>query len=227
MRSARVPLRSHPTRAHLVSRLLTALPIALLSGVACHVGEAPPGAGGGGGSPDANSAPAADSGGGASDEDAGGGGGGGGDGVVDSVPTDCVDFETAAIPDGAFHPVQYDYDEASGQGCLGMCHKEGADEGMVYSVAGAVYGALAEGSEHVAGARIFVTDSGGKSVRMTTATNGMFYTQEALTPPLTTFVTGCGSDPDRLPMAAPAGSGNCGGSAACHGTNFRVYIEPP
>jgi hypothetical protein len=140
-----------------------------------------------------------------------------------SVPTapDCVDIETAAVPDGSFHPELYDYEEASGQGCLGMCHKEGADQGLVYSVAGAVYEEAAEGSAVVPGARIFVTDSTGKSVRMTTATNGMFYTQEALTPPLMTLVSGC---PDTIPMATAA-QGNCNGSAACHGNNFRVFLE--
>jgi len=221
-----VPLRSHPTPGRLVSRLLTALPIALLSGAACHVGEAPPGAGGGGGSPDANSAPATDSGGGGGGgEDGGGGGGGGGDGVVDSVPTapDCIELETAAVPDGAFHPPLYDYEEASGQGCLGMCHKEGADQGLVYSVAGAVYEEIGEDSDPLAGVRVFVTDSTGKKVRMTTATNGMFYTEEALTPPLNTLVSGC---PDTTPMAPPAHA-NCNGSAACHGNNFRVYLTPP
>lgn len=222
-----MPLRSHPTRTHVFARLLAALPIAILSGAACHVGEAPPGAGG---SPDAASqVPALDSGsggGGGGGEDGGGGGGGGGDGdgVVDSVPVapDCVDVETAAVPDGAFHPALYDYEEASGQGCLGTCHIEGAGQGEVYSVAGAVYGALADGSAPVPGARIFVTDSAGKSVRMTTATNGMFYTAEALTPPLKTLVSGC---PDTLPMAAMAATGNCNGSTACHSNTYRVYLD--
>ncbi len=164
-------------------------------------------------------------GGGASGEDGGGGASGGGDGPVDSVPVapDCVEVETAAVPDGAFHPALYDYEEANTQGCLGMCHKEGADQGMVYTVAGAVYDGPTEDSAPVAGARVFVTDSAGKKVRMTTATNGMFYTQEALTPPLNTLVSGC---PTTVPMATLA-SANCNGSGACHVNNFRVFLTPP
>jgi hypothetical protein len=222
-----VPLRTQPTNAHFLGRLLTTLPLAVLIGAGCHVGEAPPGAGGGGGDAGGGGGgggvAASSQGGGG--EDAGGGGGGNGDGVVDSVPTapDCIDVETAAVPDGAFHPALYDYEEASGQGCLGMCHKEGADQGKVYSVAGAVYEEATEGSDPLAGVRVFVTDGTGKSVRMTTATNGMFYTEEALTPPLMTLVSGC---PDTTPMLTPA-QGNCNGSAACHGNNFRVYLEPP
>lgn len=212
---------SHPsTLSSGPGRLLfTALATALLilSVAGCHVGslesdeaETP----GGGSSPP--STPGVDS--GAAGEGGADGGGGGGEEVV--FPDACVNF--AAAPAQA-HAAGYDYNEGGGQGCLGMCHKDGADQGEVYTLAGAVYTAIGDGAGPVAGAHVFAKDAEGTTVDLITSETGEFATAAPLVFPVQTLVTGC---PDRLPMLALA-TGNCTSAAPCHASSFRINHPAP
>ena len=198
------------------SRLSLFIALTLLVAVAgCHVGSAEGADGTGGGTgtgPDSSSAPAGDSG------AAPAGDGGAGGGVV--VPSDCADFGEAPAQ---AHEVGYDYTEGGGQGCIGMCHKDGANQGDTYTVAGSLYDALGDDAAPVPGAHVFVTDSAGMVLDLVTSATGEFSTSAALTLPVQTLASGC---PNQLQMAAMA-AGNCNGGAACHTPTFKVNLPPP
>jgi hypothetical protein len=171
----------------------------------CHVGSADD-TGDGSSSPDAS----------------GGGDGDGTDAASNGPPTGCVDFATENLPDG-HHPERYEFQAAS-PGCISVsCHGEPAGAAAPqFTVAGSLYSQRAQGGNPVAGAHVFVIDANNKVIDMITASNGFFYTQEAVAQPLTTFATGC---PDRLEMASPA-NGNCS-FGQCHGENYKAYLASP
>jgi hypothetical protein len=194
---------------------LIALALVIAVGAGCHVGSAEPadGTGTGTGGVDAASAPTGD----ASAAPEGDGGGGG----AVTVPDTCADF--APEPPAKAHDAFYDYEAGDGLGCLGNCHKDGADQGDAYTLAGAVYDTLGDGGDAVAGAHVFVTDATGKSLDLITSATGEFFTAEALQFPVKTLATGC---PGRLPMISMA-TGNCNGGAACHTPTFKINLPPP
>lgn len=74
------------------------------------------------------------------------------------------------------------------------------------------------GMAPVTGATIVVTDATGAEVRMVTTLNGNFYTDQALTPPLTVAASRC---PDHVPMVSTASSTECNG---CHGPGMRMHL---
>ncbi|HKE15189.1 MAG TPA: hypothetical protein VKB80_10010 [Kofleriaceae bacterium] len=195
---------------------LVALALVIAVGAGCHVGSAEPADGtgtGGGGSPDAASAPTGD--GSAAPEGDGGGGG------AVTVPDDCVAFATE-VPAKA-HAAFYDYDQSAGNGCIGTCHVDGADQGETYTLAGSVFDTLGDGGNAIGGAHVFVKDAGGKVLDLVTSTSGEFFTAEALQFPVQTLATGC---PGRSPMISMA-TGNCNGGAACHTATFKVNLPAP
>jgi hypothetical protein len=205
-----------PHPAHVPPRLSLLIALTLLIALAgCHVGsaEGADGTGGGtGGGPDSSSAPAADS--GAAPEGDGGATGGGA-----VVPSDCADVTE---PIAQAHDVGYDYDQGAGEGCLGMCHKDGANQGDTYTVAGALYDALGDGAQPIAGAHVFVTDSAGMVLDLVTSATGEFSSSAALTMPVQTLASGC---PKQLKMISAA-TGNCNGGAACHTPTFKINLPP-
>jgi hypothetical protein len=93
----------------------------------------------------------------------------------------------------------------AGQNCL-TCHTgSGAPK---WTAAGTLY-ADAAGTTAVAGATITLVDSTGKEVKIVTATNGNFWTSQALTPPLHPKASKCPS--------SAAMSGNAQGACnSCH-----------
>ncbi len=148
---------------------------------------------GGGGGVDA-------AGGGGGTDAAGNGGGGGGDGSCDEV--------SSMLPSGNHN---------AGLVCLG-CHN-GSGVAPRWTVAGTLY-ASSQGGTPIAGATVTVTDANDVTVRLVTASNGNFYTGQALAMPLRVKASRC---PDtRLMMATPM-TGDCN---SCHqaATNGRIHL---
>lgn len=125
------------------------------------------------------------------------------DAGADAAKIDCVDG-VASPGSGKHH---------AGDDCLG-CHDT---QSKRWTVAGTLYSA-ATGGTAVAGATIEVVDATGKVVKLTTYTNGNFYTTTALTKPLKVRATKC---PQSLPMVAAVDDGSCNG---CHGAAMRVHL---
>lgn len=136
---------------------------------------------------------------------------GGGDG--------CTDLDTNVTETGT-HPTGYDFDQG-GQGCLGgLCHQAGGVQGPAWTIAGSVFNQLQTGGSPVAGAHVFIKDSGGREIELITATNGSFWTNEALSPPFSTSVSGC---PDLQKMVAFSANGNCN-QGGCHVETYKIFL---
>ncbi|HTE54736.1 MAG TPA: hypothetical protein VK698_27970 [Kofleriaceae bacterium] len=200
----------------LVVAIWSLVALAPLGGSACHVGTADDG-GSEAASPDAGGGDdGADD--GAGDVDAAAGG----DGTTEGSADECTDLSTAVEEDG-YHEARFDFEATGSPGCISAnCH-DGSSAGGTYTVAGALYDQRASGGDPLAGATIYVTDSTGKFVKMTTAQNGFFWTDEPMTPPFKTAATGC---PQLLPMISQSVNGNCNISF-CHGEAVKIYLAPP
>ncbi|HLU65356.1 MAG TPA: hypothetical protein VKZ63_03745 [Kofleriaceae bacterium] len=150
--------------------------------------------------------------------------------LIDATPA-CDDVQQA-ISDGHHADtggIPWVYNPQNGvggtQGCLGGCHKEGGAGGEIYTIGGALYdrrtgdGQGGWAGNPIAGATIYVIDANGKVVKMITAENGYFWSDEPVQIPLRTYASGC---PDSLGMMANT-TGNCS-SAACHGPEAKIYL---
>jgi len=121
---------------------------------------------------------------------------------VDAHP-DCIEERTPVVSPG----------HGAGTQCI-SCHS------MYYppmTVAGTLYADVA-GAIPVVGATILVMDSTGTSVEMISTMNGNFYTDQAVTPPLTVAASRC---PHHLVMASGATTGECN---SCHGYGSRIHL---
>jgi hypothetical protein len=136
-------------------------------------------------------APATD--GGAKSADAGG---------ADAGKNNCIDG-VASPGSGKHH---------AGDDCLG-CHDT---QSKRWTISGTLYSA-ATGGTAVAGATIEVVDATGKVVKLTTYSNGNFYTTTAVTKPLKVRATKCPSD---RPMIGAVNDGSCNG---CHNSSMRIF----
>ena len=105
----------------------------------------------------------------------------------------------------------------AGTACL-TCHN--GTTAARFRVAGTLY-TSAQGGTPVGGATIVVKDSANVSVKLVTAADGNFYTNEALTPPLTVKASKCPSVDKAMPTAA--NNGDCN---SCHQANTtgRVFL---
>lgn len=134
----------------------------------------------------------------------------------DAVPA-CEDQTLTNVT--GHHAVRYDYAAGGGNGagCLGQCHN--GTLGPKWTAAGALYNRRISGGDPVAGAYVYVIDATGKVIKMTTAQNGFFWTNQPLQEPIRAYATAC---PDSMPMIANA-TGNCD-QAACHGETNKIYL---
>lgn len=132
----------------------------------------------------------------------------GGTTIADAAATDagkknnCIDG-VASPGSGKHH---------AGDDCLG-CHDT---QSKRWTIAGTLYSA-ATGGNAVAGATIEVVDATGKVVKLTTYSNGNFYTTTPVTKPLTVRATKC---PNDRPMVGKVNDGSCNG---CHNGTMRIY----
>lgn len=172
-----------------------ALGVGLAAVVACETTETPPTD-----MPQADgSAPASD---------------GGGGGPVDAAVA-CTELDPNANTSG-FHAAGYDFQ--FGNGCaFGQCHN--GSSSPRWTISGAVF-TQQTGGQPVRGATVYITDSTGRGTELVTASNGAFWTQEVLSPPYTTYVSGC---PSTLEMVATA-TGNCNAGGTCHNGDNRIYL---
>jgi hypothetical protein len=124
------------------------------------------------------------------------------DPVVEPHP-DCIAERTPVVSPG----------HGAGTQCV-SCHV------MYYppmSVGGTLYADVA-GTGPVTGATILITDSTGTTVEMISTLNGNFYTDQAVTPPLTVAASRC---PHHLVMPSGATTGECN---SCHGYGSRIHL---
>ena len=124
------------------------------------------------------------------------------DPVVDAHP-DCIAEQTPVVSPG----------HAPGTLCI-SCH---VMYWPILTVAGTLY-ADDMGMTPVRGATIVVTDSTGAEVQMVTTLNGNFYTDRAVTLPLTVAGSRC---PDHSAMLSSASGGECN---SCHGPGARIHL---
>lgn len=123
-------------------------------------------------------------------------------GATDAGKNNCIDG-VASPGSGKHH---------AGDDCLG-CHDT---QSKRWTISGTLYSA-ATGGTAVAGATIEVTDATGKVVKLTTYSNGNFYTTTPVTKPLKVRATKCPSD---RPMIGAVNDGSCNG---CHNSTMRIY----
>jgi hypothetical protein len=176
--------------------------LAGLALVACTVGEDfyAPNPGGGDGS-----------GGGGGD----GSGGGGGGGAADAAPgeEDCEPAAAGPLESGNHNP---------GLSCItGGCH-DGNTAGVPrWRAAGTVYSAI-NGGAAVAGATVIVTDANGAELKLITAQNGNFWTEQNLAFPLRVGASKCPDTQQMLGTVDQAGA-SCN-RAGCHDAANRIHL---
>jgi len=112
-----------------------------------------------------------------------------------------------------------------GEDCL-ACHGASRTAQRVWSVGGTVYDV---GGRTVAGARVVVTDAGGKSLTMTSNGEGNFYTAEPLAEPLRAI--GILHEGRQQDMPMPAGDPPLGACNGCHSpggaARSRILVPVP
>ncbi len=104
----------------------------------------------------------------------------------------------------------------AGLDCM-SCHNANDPNISQFTVAGTLYSALTGGSA-VAGATVEVTDSTGKVLPLLTGSNGNFYTEQPLTPPLMVRATACPAD---LHMQSASQTGACN---SCHNGTNQIHV---
>lgn len=119
-------------------------------------------------------------------------------------PPDCAPL-TTANGSGNHNP---------GTNC-GACHASLGSR--TWTISGTLYRDAA-GSGPIAGATIRVTDASGAKLNLVTASNGNFWTTQAVRFPLTVDASGC---PTTTPMLSPVTDGSCN---SCHGGGFRIHL---
>lgn len=103
-----------------------------------------------------------------------------------------------------------------GRACL-TCHD--GYTATKWTLAGTVYSS-AGSSTGVAGATVHVTDKSGMTLALVTASNGNYYTQTALTFPVTISASLC---PNTVPMASTVASSGADCNS-CHSTGSRIHL---
>jgi hypothetical protein len=202
---------------------LAALILALSASAGCHVGESP-------GDTGDEGAPAADAGDGAGDDDGADDGDGGGtpDGGGNSDDP-CASPAVEPTPQSSTHLVGYDYGVADAQGCLGDCHREGAQDGsaaFVWQAGGAIY---TDPSYETAasGAVVVIEEMGSGTKHVAVASeNGQFRFLDQITYPAITYA--CPPQQATNAMVTPLneGNGNCGEGNTCHSTARPIVLNP-
>jgi hypothetical protein len=203
--------------ASLVSRFssLAALVLALSGSGGCHVGESPvdeggpaPDGGGGGDEDDGEPPPESDDGGGDAEDPC--------NGIVEELPIQ----ETT-------HGPGYDYDAAEGQGCMGNCHREGAQDASadyVWTAGGSLFAAAMDPeSAPVPGATIVIEDDARTIHKAVVSQNGQFWFEDEIVYPATTYA--CTTRPETRMGAqlSNADQGNCN-SGSCHSPGRPIFL---
>ncbi|HKE17145.1 MAG TPA: hypothetical protein VKB80_19865 [Kofleriaceae bacterium] len=150
--------------------------------------------------------------------------GGAGDGSGDGGGGNVEGPDAAPIPDGAdltcAGPASATEDghHYPGMACA-TCHD--GSIGPTFTVGGTLY-ADAAGTQAVAGVTVTVIDADQNRIDLVSGQNGNFWTDQAVTFPVTAFASSC---PDVAPMTTQAGSGNCN-AGGCHAAGAAITFAP-
>jgi hypothetical protein len=99
-----------------------------------------------------------------------------------------------------------------------MCHTGSVAPN--FPIAGTLYDSLS-GGKAISGATITAVDSNGKEIKMTTKSNGNFWTTTSnIAWPVQVRASSC---PSLVEMVSPVAqaSGDCN---SCHNSSFRIYL---
>ncbi|HTM22350.1 MAG TPA: hypothetical protein VL172_17640 [Kofleriaceae bacterium] len=138
--------------------------------------------------------------------------GGGADGTPTGDPTPDPGCLPIAAPNGSGH-------HNAGQDCMN-CHAAGG-EGPLFTLGGTLFSSVG-GTAPVAGATITVHPATGADLALITASNGNFWSTQALTFPLTVGANGCPSV-RTMPNPVAADGAGCNG-AGCHDAGSRIHL---
>lgn len=143
-----------------------------------------------------------------SDVGSGGGGGSGGAPTDGGTTNSMYPCKNLAAANGNGH-------HNAGQDCLNGCHNHG------FTLAGTLYDA--GGTTALPGGTITVKDANGTKFDMVAASNGNFYTSQAIAFPITVYASSC---PTSSPMTASIASGNGGcNKSGCHSSGAQGHIH--
>ncbi len=131
--------------------------------------------------------------------------------ILDDGAVSSCEVEVPPNGDGHHNP---------GQSCLmSGCHRAGG--GPAFTIGGTLY-TDRSGNGVVGGATIVIVDGDGVTAKLITASNGNFWTDLPLAPPLLIRASMCPAD---LPMVSLSQSGDCN-SGNCHSAaEDRVFLR--
>jgi hypothetical protein len=150
--------------------------------------------------------------------------GGDGEGSADGGGGNAEGADAAPIPDGADltcagpESATEDGHHDPGMACM-TCHD--GSIGPTFTVGGTLY-ADAAGTQAVSGVTVTVIDADQNRIDLVSGQNGNFWTDQAVTFPVTTFASSC---PDVAPMTTQAGNGNCN-AGGCHAAGAAITFAP-
>lgn len=125
---------------------------------------------------------------------------------------EACDPPATSLPNGKHYP---------GSGCIAGCHVAGGKAPRSpFTVAGTAYNTVGGGAV-VSGATINITDAKGTKLKMITASNGNFYTDRSVTPPLKVSGSKC---PAVKPMNGEVLSTGLDCNV-CHKASNRIFIQ--
>jgi len=132
----------------------------------------------------------------------------GGDPGPDGAPVEC-EPAAAVVPNGNHNP---------GLACL-TCH-DGTPGRPQWTLAGTLY-TDRNGAAPITAATILVTDAQGVEHRLVTASNGNFYTSEAIAFPVRVSASKC---PDTQAMTSQVAVGDCNGCHTANASQGRIHL---
>lgn len=136
-----------------------------------------------------------------------------GGGEADALAAD-PDCEPAATPNG-------NGQHNAGISCIvGGCH-DGASGPPLWTLAGTLYTDL-EGTTPLAGGTLIFTDANDQEIKLTTASNGNFYTGDAIAFPVKVKASRCPNSLS-MDMAITTAQASCN-QAGCHAAGNRIYV---
>lgn len=100
------------------------------------------------------------------------------------------------------------------------CHNGSTVGAPTWTIAGTLYDSKA-GTAPVAGATILVRDANGVERKLITASNGNFYTAEAVAFPVTVAASKC---PDTKAMTGTPGDGDCNNCHTANSSQGRIHL---
>jgi hypothetical protein len=103
------------------------------------------------------------------------------------------------------------------------CHSKSQKSFGPFTVAGTLYAAVGGGTA-VSQATIHLVDGAGKDIKLTTATNGNFFTDQAVTFPITVRASKCPNTDQPMVSTVAASGGSCNSCHASGSNQGRVHL---